>query len=226
MKVSIILPTRKRHDALMNSVATLVDKMSADNELELLLGFDDDDDTRDQVLESLAERFPSVPVGWTVTERYGYRNLHKYTNLLSENATGDWLFLWNDDTLMETDDWDKVIEQSQGDFLLLSPQCREGHWKNYPGTLFPIIPKKWVEITGHFSNNAHNDTWVGKIAQHVGIFKFVPIYVVHDRADMTGNNDDETYHEGVQGYDLARFDSQHDERMEDAAKIQEYLKGA
>lgn len=226
MVVSLLLPTRKRLDAVRLSLESLVSKMSGDNELELMLGFDMDDDTREAVVDMIRKEFPSVTFIAHVSERHGYRNLHKYYNSLSRYACGDWLFLWNDDTLMETQDWDKVIEENDGQFLLLSPQCREGHWKDYPGTLFPIIPRKWVEVTGRFSNNAHNDTWVGKIAQHLGIFKFVPIYVIHDRADMTGNNDDETYREGKSGYDLERFDQQHGERMEDAAKIKEYLQGA
>jgi hypothetical protein len=39
----------------------------------------------------------------------GYDSLHEYYNELASKATGDWLMLWNDDAVMETEGWDEKI---------------------------------------------------------------------------------------------------------------------
>jgi hypothetical protein len=46
---------------------------------------------------------------------------------------------------------------------------------------------------GHFSLSLHNDSWVEVVARDAGIMVRVPIRIVHDRADLTGNNDDGVY---------------------------------
>ena len=44
-----------------------------------------------------------------------------------------------------------------------------------------------------WSINAQNDTWVSVIARMNGIFERIDIEVLHDRADMTGGNDDPNF---------------------------------
>jgi hypothetical protein len=46
----------------------------------------------------------------------------------------------------------------------------------------------------HLSQNAQNDTWLSHIAYMLDIFERLPgVQFIHDRADLTGNNNDETF---------------------------------
>jgi len=189
MKVSILLPTRKRFDSLKRSLDSLVSTCHFAC-LEPLLGVDDDDE---QTLDRLKEeRIPNAVV--LVGPRMGYINLHLYVNALAQRATGDWLLLWNDDALMETEGWDEILAEYLGQLVVLNPETNHlGHPRS--NCIFPIVPKKMVEILGHFSLSNHNDTYVENIANALGIRRDIPVTINHDRADLTGNNNDEVYAE-------------------------------
>ncbi|MBS1714215.1 MAG: hypothetical protein JST30_07745 [Armatimonadetes bacterium] len=47
---------------------------------------------------------------------------------------------------------------------------------------------------GHLSRSNHNDTYIEHVANRLGIRTDVEIYVRHERADLTGDNDDDVYH--------------------------------
>ena len=220
MKLSILCPTRRRYERLVQSLDTLFGKSSGDNQLELLLAFDDDDlDTRDECKKYIDKNFKDVETKYSITERYSYVHLNKYINDLCAIATGDWLVFWSDDVLMETQDWDKIIEEHKDEFLLLSPVV--SNRPEFPGTMFPILPKKWYDELGHFSLNCHNDTWVEEIAKSLGIFKFVPMYVNHIRRQIM----DSTAQERVE--DTENFLSEENKRLrkEDADKLRKFVNG-
>ena len=219
MKLSILLPSRRRYKRCVQSIDTLIGKSSGDNKLEVLLGFDNDDlDTLEQCKSYIEKTYPNVEIKVSVTERYGYQHLNKYINDLCGIATGDWLVFWSDDVLMETDNWDKEIEKFKDDFLLLSP--RVSNRLDYQGTMFPIVPKLWYDELGHFSLNCHNDTWVEEVARKLGIFKFIPILVNHIRRQIM----DSTAVERVE--DTKNFWSSENGalRSADADKLRKYVK--
>jgi hypothetical protein len=185
--VSIILPTRGRPQALARSIDSLRQTAVSDS-FEILLRVDEDD-------AETIDRFvgPRCCRAW-VGERYGYRGLHRYVNELCEIAFGEWLFLWNDDALMQTKGWDEIIARYTSRFLLLNPDSN--HHNHASGnSIFPIIPRAWFERLGHCSLSNHNNTWVELVAQRLGIFEDVPIQILHDRCDLTGGNDDLTAHQ-------------------------------
>jgi len=120
----------------------------------------------------------------------GYENLHVYVNTLAGNATGDWLFFWNDDGVMVTEGWDDVIRSYTGQFKLLAP--RDNH-NGHPYAIFPIVPRDWFMLIDHLSQNAQNDAWLSHIAYMLDIFERIDVEFIHDRADITGNNNDPTF---------------------------------
>jgi len=189
MKVSVILPTRQRFESLHLSVRSLLDRL-AGSEIEFLLGLDEDDQETTERLKVRPVPFSTI---W-ITPRLGYRNLHVYVNQLSARATGDWLFLWNDDALMETEAWDDEVARFEGELVVVNPQSNHGNHQ-LGNCIFPIVPKRMFDLLGHFSLSNHNDTYVEYIANYLGIRRDVPIYVNHDRADFTGANNDAVYAE-------------------------------
>ena len=191
--ISILLPTRGRREALLKSLNSLLDTASDPTRLEFLLGIDEDDDgIKEYIEQNVAPLMKehAVECRANIFKPLGYENLHTYVNTLATNANGDWLMFWNDDGVMLTENWDDVIESYNGQFKLLAPKDNhDGH----PYAIFPIVPMDWFRLMDHLSINAQNDAWLSHIAYMLDIFERIDVEFLHDRADITGNNDDDTF---------------------------------
>jgi len=121
-------------------------------------------------------------------EPLGYQGLNQYYNGLGVQASADWLFVWNDDAVMETTGWDKIITDHDGEFKLLKVHTHGEH----PYSIFPIYPKEWYDLFKFLSRHQMVDAELSQIAYLLDLIEIVEIYVTHDRADLTGNNDDTT----------------------------------
>ena len=227
--ISVLLPTRGRREVLKKSIQTLVDKANQKDKIEILFGIDDDDQgLSEYIKEELAPYFNEhkIEARASVFQPLGYDNLHIYVNTLAGAATGEWLFFWNDDCLMESDGWDDVIRQYDGQFKLLGP--KDNH-NGHPYAILPIVPKDWFILLGHLSQNPQNDAWLSHIAYMLDIFERVDFSFIHDRADITGNNDDETFQNRkyMEGNPSDPKDFGHEEmqkaRVSSAAKIAWFL---
>lgn len=190
-KISILLATRGRTDMLKRSLQSLIDTASDVSNLEILLAFDNDDvKTLEWVEENLLPVLDDHSVDYTCMsfDRLGYARLNEYYNALSAQAKGHWLFFWGDDAIMETPNWDTVI-LAEKRFRILRAKAHNEH----PIAVFPIVPTKWVELLGYFSPHQLNDSWVCQVGYLANIVENIPVEITHDRFDLTGNNNDETY---------------------------------
>lgn len=191
--ISVLLPTRGRTEALKKSIVSLIDTAADSSRLEILLGIDDDDAVAKEYIETeLAPILKQAQVECraNIFQPLGYENLHTYVNTLASHANGEWLMFWNDDGIMLTEDWDNVIESYNGQFKLLAP--KDNH-NGHPYAIFPILPMDWFRLMDHLSLNAQNDAWLSHIAYMLDIFERIDVEFLHDRADITGNNNDETF---------------------------------
>lgn len=203
--ISVLLPSRGRLEALLGSVNSLL--LLADNpdEIEVLVAGDPDD--RDSIPAGWLRRpFSSNTRAWIAPQRYGYTGLHRYVNFLAKQASGDWLMLWNDDARMITDKWDSIVTSS-------FPSADRVLWPvanhDEGGNLFPLWPRAWTALLGYVSLSPNIDVWISELGRRLHREQQVGILVKHDRADITGGHDDETYAEGRaqmgrgndQGYD-------------------------
>lgn len=180
-KVSVLLPTRKRPEKLAKSIASLRDNATGD--IEILVAVDPDDSCdadADRVL--------------TTSERYGYGRLQRYYDELSFAASGEWLLVWNDDAVMETPGWDRVIAAQPRDRVL---KPASNHAENL--NPFPVVPAWMPSAAGHFSLSPHNDTWWEEVSRSLrgDIGTPIDVSVRHERADLTGEEPDEVYLERV-----------------------------
>jgi glycosyltransferase involved in cell wall biosynthesis len=227
-KISILLATRNRTEMLKKSLASLVDLASDPANLEILLAFDDDDsETFEWVQEHVLTDLDHAGVHYSCLsfERLGYIRLNEYYNKLALEAKGDWLFFWGDDAVMETQDWDKIILAIK-QFQVLRMKSHNEH----PIAVFPIVPKKWIDILGYFSAHQLNDNYVCQIAYMANIMQNVDIETLHDRFDLTGNNNDENFKNRpmLEGNPTDPRDFHHVNwtlrRQKDVEKIVDYLK--
>ena len=185
MNISILLPTRKRLKLLKKSVDSLINNARNPEKLQFLFGVDEDDNEtflylkRSKYPNQLALQFKPI----------GYENLHKYNNTLAGYATGKWIMFFNDDAIMDTKNWDDKIMDFEDEFCLL----RFKEQTNHPYSIFPCFPKEWYYLLDHISLHGQNDAWLSEVAYLLNIMRDVDIEVTHDRADITGNNNDETF---------------------------------
>lgn len=226
--ISILLPTRGRTETLERSVMSLVNSADDNTSIELLLGFDDDDQESYQYFESrIAQRLEQKKVIYTCIgfQRLGYLRLNEYVNSLAAHSEGHWLMFWNDDAVMITPGWDTIIRQHTGKFRTLRMPTHNDH----PYAIFPIIPREWFEIFGYLSAHQISDAWISQISYMLDIIQNVDIEVVHDRHDLTGNNFDDTFENRpmLEGNPRDPRDFNHvtwrNRRIADAAKICEHI---
>jgi hypothetical protein len=227
--ISILLPTRGRPKPLEQCLRTLLDRAKDPSRIEVMLAFDNDDtenikhfvDVVQPYLDDLGVEYSAIQF-----ERLGYMRLNEYLNELAKHSQGSWLFFWNDDAVMKTQDWDQVIRDNGQEFNLLRAETNHEH----PYAIFPILPKKWVEITGHLSPHQINDAWTSQVAWMLDIVKTIPVMVHHERYDLTGENLDETFKERIMlenmpGNDPRDFNhiTWRKRRIEETEKIADYL---
>jgi hypothetical protein len=85
-------------------------------------------------------------------------------------------------------------------------------------------------LLGYISPHSVQDGWLSQQAYMLDIWERIPVWVLHDRADITGNNNDDTFREraSLEGrpFDEADFHSrtQIDLRHQDCAKLATYMK--
>ena len=227
--ISILLPTRGRPKPLEHCLRTLLDRAKDPSRIEVMLAFDNDDvenikhfvDVIQPYLDDLGVEYSAIQF-----ERLGYMRLNEYLNELAQHSQGSWLFFWNDDAVMKTQDWDQVIRDSAQEFYLLRAETNHEH----PYAIFPILPKKWVEITGHLSPHQINDAWTSQVAWMLDIVKTIPVMIHHERYDLTGENLDETFKERIMlenmpGNNPRDFNhiTWRKRRIEETEKIADYL---
>src|SRR5512137_559693 len=125
-KISILLPTRKRTEAVIKSISSLLANAANPADIELLIAYDDDDEESREFFSTTWYPFVEQTGATTKvfeTERFGYLRLYKYVNFLGEQASGDWIMFWNDDALMLTENWDLEIYKHNDWFGLLRMPC-------------------------------------------------------------------------------------------------------
>lgn len=183
--ISVLLPSRKRSTALFESCQSLVTKAAHRDDIEILVAIDPDDD------ETRTAELPSQVQVWEAPERFGYDGLHHYVNFLARQAMGTRLMIWNDDAIMQTQGWDEIVRRAPADSALwMEANHSEG------GNLFPLWPLAWTEAIGYVSLSPNIDVWISEVARRLGLEERIPVKVLHDRADITGSNNDETFAEG------------------------------
>jgi hypothetical protein len=191
-KIAILLPTRGRTDLLDRSIFSQIDNCSNLDQVQFMLGFDRDDTVGlDHFRNSLKTKLDQRGVHYRAVQfaPMGYVNINRYGNELAQRADADWYMFFNDDAVMETQNWDDVIAQRTGEFKLLAVHTHNDH----PYSIFPIVPAVWMELLGHLSPHQMIDAWLSQCAYMLDIWERIDVTVNHDRHDLTGNNKDSTF---------------------------------
>ena len=155
----------------------------------------------------------------------GYGRLNDYVNNLAKSAQGNWFVFWNDDAVMQDQGWDTVINSYTGQFVIQAFDTHNLH----PYSIFPIVPRAWFETLGYLSQHPLNDAYISQMAWMLDIMVRIPVRVLHDRFDLTGNNNDNTFQQRqyLEGNVNDPRDFNHvrsrQQRFQDCVKLAEYM---
>jgi hypothetical protein len=227
--IAVMLATHKRTDALSRSVFSLLDRTKNLDRIQIIFGIDDNDNIgTDHFVNVIQPDLDRRGVDYLALsfEPLGYLGLNQYYNRMADEADADWLMVWCDDAIMETQDWDERVGECTGEFKLLKAHAHNEH----PYAVFPIIPAEWREVTGYFAQHQMLDAEVSQMAYMLDVMKIIEITITHDRADLTGNNKDETNEKKVmlEGNPNNPLDFHYPKlrngRLDDTEKIALYMK--
>lgn len=227
--IAILLATRGRTEMLGRSIRSLVELANVIDRVQLMFAFDDDDEVGFNYFNNeLKPWMDERKVNYTAMrfKRMGYVNLHKYNNAMAKQSDAKWLVIWNDDAVMQSQGWDTTIMAYHGQFKLLSFKTHNMH----PYSIFPIVPRAWYDLLDYISPHPTQDGWVSQQAYMLDIYQRIDVDVLHDRFDLTGNNNDDIFAnrpmlEGKPN-DPRDFHSMEmmDLRHRDAAKLATYMR--
>lgn len=227
--IAVLLATRGRTTILERSIRSLFELAEFPYNIQLMLAFDRDDDIgRTFFTDHIEPWLQDSDFAYTAMlfDPMGYVNLNVYNNKMAEHSDAAWFVVWNDDATMQTQNWDTEILRHRDEFKLLAFHTHRDH----PYSIFPILPRKWYELLGYISPHQAQDAWLSQQAYMLDIWERIPVWVEHDRFDLTGNNLDATFQnrrvrEGNPS-DPLDFHSvqQMDLRHRDCFKLASYLK--
>lgn len=186
--VAVLLPTRGRTTGLTDSVTSIVTFAQDRTKIQILFGFDEDDAVGLDHFENVIQPFlddHDVDYEAQVFESMGYEGLNQYYNHLAKSADADWLFVWNDDAVMETQNWDQIVSANTGQFCLLKVHTHNEH----PYSIFPIVPRLWFDTLAVLSRHQMIDAELSQHAYMIDVMQIVDIHVTHAQSELTGQHD-------------------------------------
>jgi len=183
-KISIQIPTRNRSHHMINVINNLIDKVSDINNIEILLRMDDDDVDSISVLKNTFNEYMGSLIKIVIGDRgRGYFDLPKFYYELSEISIGEWLFIYNDDIIMDTENFDllliehcdkKIILQTIGENGSSHGGIIGGNW------FFPIIHRDIIKNLGHYTiDTPYIDGWIRVIGEKLNLHKIIQVNLQH-----------------------------------------------
>ena len=147
MNFSLVLPTRGNISGLVDFINSFIDTAKYKDKIEFLIAPDIDDPELPKIKEAV-KNYP-VRVYETHPTDYFARD---YFNWLAFKSKGKNVWNLNDDVVMETQDWDKIILDKIGDREIYLVDIWDSTHE-HGGTSFPrfsLISRKAIDTVGFF----------------------------------------------------------------------------
>ena len=182
--IAVLMPTHRRTDALRRSLFSLIDLAHDLESVQFRLGIDNNDEIGlNYFIDNIQPELDARNINYEALEfePLGYAGLNQYFNTLARDASADWLFVWCDDAIMQTQDWDQRIRECTGEFRLLKVHTHNEH----PYSIFPIVPRAWFDQLGQLSRHHMIDAEISQMAYMLDIMEIVDIDVTHNQVELT-----------------------------------------
>jgi glycosyltransferase involved in cell wall biosynthesis len=156
-KISVVIPTRNRVSLLLKCLDSFIQKSNADVPFEFVLVVDFDDVQTIAAINNLVNDKLYTNIICVTTFRSSFMQ-RDYNNLGVDVASGDLIFVLNDDVEMVTQDWNSLIYQkylsikTEDDIHLLAvadnshPVNIQNGVDGGNGSAFPVITKTFTKL--------------------------------------------------------------------------------
>tara|TARA_R110000751_G_scaffold176108_2_gene282276 strand:+ start:154 stop:846 length:693 start_codon:yes stop_codon:yes gene_type:complete len=180
MKISLFLNTRKRVGLLNNLLSSLYATAHDVSNIEVFVTIDSDDSESKEFLENT--NLDNLKV--RVIDRPS--NLHVSINEMAKIATGDFLFVLNDDVIFRTYHWDKKIIDSYDPSQILYVATNDNSVDKTESrrySSFPILTRASYEALGFFMSEkfvSHGgDVHLWRIFDSLGLVEYSHVFLDH-----------------------------------------------
>ena len=191
--LTILLPSRHRFEMLSHTIDTFIDKAKDPKNIEIILKIDQDDT---ETIKRLPELRNDALIKTIISPRLnGYASLHDYSNQMVKIATGDWVLFTNDDSTMETESWDSILEnispsedfEGSKNVACVRFNCL---WRNKDQITsigkneFPAIRRSVCQSLGYFALQTHVDSFIHLIYDQLNANIFTELSINHYKNDI------------------------------------------
>ncbi len=181
--VSVFIVTRKRAKSLIQALDSLISLSHNQSSIEFVIKADEDDLDTINIVRNTQTKFPFLNFKLIITPRgKGYAEMHNWLNIMAKEASGDWIFIFNDDARMKSDRWDEILLNVYGQpaWFGMDDVCLLiGKMLPNPTYGFPFLRRKVFDILGHICLSPLGDTWLYTIMVAISAYGSIPILVDH-----------------------------------------------
>ena len=219
MKISVLIPSINGFRLLSESVNSIFEKMSGNNQIEVIIKFDFGDET---ILRINELNYKDKIKIYITDKGLGYGGIHLFLNdMLNLCKDSDWIQLFNDDALVLTQNWDTCLEKYNPDdvWLFRHIQC-EGRIADRGDYYFPIISRKYHQVVGRLSGSPAYDGYLLNIGETFNISEQLPLKYYHRHAHELADIPEK----GPQMVNSRKNINEQLELQTDKNKIENYLK--
>jgi hypothetical protein len=233
-KISLLCPTKKRSKKFARFAQSLINKTNQFDRIELLIGFDlieDEIDLYEQTISELKKNGVTVKKYFENLKTHALRN-----NFLAKNCNGDIIFPVNDDMIITTNNWDKIIDDEFSKNDPLEPLCIwincDRKYKNLDFSAFPIINASWYKslnyIVPEYFRFWYLDWWICEVSRISKRYFLSKVSIQQFHAHTFANEIDDTHNlnstKDNLDHDYNMWLKTKTNRIEDVIKIKSTLK--
>lgn len=146
-KISVLIPSRGNPKELAQAIRALIDHSSNPDRVEIVVRLDADDPALPDYL-SLLDSGISAWTKFIIGKSFGYSGYNEYYDDCRRLACGDLMWVFNDDTMVKTKDWDIVYETALSNIpfgVAAANVTGDGYqW------CMPMIRREVFDAVGHF----------------------------------------------------------------------------
>lgn len=201
-KISILIPSRKRSKKLERFLETLKIKTAKLKRIELLILLDNDEleiENYRQLVDHY-KKIIEIKIFQINLKTHAERN-----NYLAKKSNGSVIFPANDDLVIETINWDNLVDKEVSKVGDEEPLClwvNSGNKYPFLHCHFPIINKEWYKRLGYVGSELFNfwylDTWICDLAKKSNKMLYVKsIKFKEFNAQSNISEFDETYMKNI-----------------------------
>lgn len=234
-KISLLVPSRGRLNEKLTLISSIATTVQNTDDIELVFGIDDDDDTK-PIVQNIANNIPFVRIV-DIHNNGKFIGINRIWNILAKNSDSDIYGYLGDDFYFKTQDWDlKILEEFNTENLpkdgIKLVHCYDGH-RNGDLCTNAFIYKTYVDIIGYLCREEflinYSDKWLyqsfnafGRIKYRSDITMFHNHWVYGGRSkDATANRMLSDNHDRASDQMWAKLKP---ELHNDIKKLGEYLK--